>query len=1181
MRRIQEKIKDLVDVRPYRSLINYHSNPNETLQAYHFTSATSELMAKWIDLISDVQDGKGVAKALAGYRGVGKSHFLASLGAIVSQPDLRSKIADQHVATTSQRLKKVRYNTATVLRGTDETLLTELKTAIAKTLQISVETLPNSAAEIISMVAHSSTDTPFVILIDTLDEREARVARDDGAMLGEIAETAKNLNVFVAIALDDDIAGADGVNAAISRSFSIDYLDQEHLYRIVDAYLFPKQRQRSAVLQEIYVGLRESIPTFRWSEQKFSSLYPLHPIVTEIAPFIRLYAPNFALLGFAAESVAKNSGRPANSLITVDEIFDFVEPSLRKSPFLTETFVIFDKINSEVIGKIAILQRLQAKMILKSLMILSLENNGTSSSEISAAMLIYDENDSQKAVASIENTLLEFRNAFPEDVLLSNDAGKENRFNLRIGSKNNLNDSLTELAVAVDELSVQKILRRTARGVFSDWTINDEAETNDFDSTESTIVWRGGNRRGRIVWALGKSTEQLNISLENNLLNSENFDWEVIVKDSNANITNGLPINPNLPQIVWSPSEFLSEELETIKRFSVLQTEKGLSESFGDSVQTALHEHSALVKKIWRRIFLHDSLLSINDVKRGFRDDNSDFESLNGMFSILLSPVFDSIFPVQPKFSRTLETRSVSLIVNQLFSEKNLYSEEVNQLAKDFALPLGLVTLDGDKYALEQPEIIAELPWSLEIKSFLALNETISIEKVYKTLKSPPFGLTKEAQNLVLAAFVANRELEFVTISGNRIDKRSLDLNIIWDDIVGIAKPLVIKQNTVELVSWAKLLTGNDNIISIETSSTEIRESLSAWLKNWSEIRLWERFENLPENILNAKMWLKCSRVCSALKPFSIIIEELLSTQTTLDECINKIAESFGHSMADFITTSNDFAELDNFVLGASKYDEISKYLAMSEITEDTKIEELRAKLNDVVENLNFNAPLAIENNWNEFRKTYADFYAKNHDSVMKSHQLSEDIEQLLQSDQWWEFSNLEKLTVFQTVDKNTLQNLQDQISTLGCNHGNPDLIEQRPFCVCSFLINDKETWENLPNKIIKIMADSHQTYSEILHRLRPALIPFLTEFCSKETEDDFVKSATDLATKLKEDREIPTLNNTDLRVIELALKSLPASTLFNVNQPEINGIKTRETLRVSYNSWISTLPGEPILLKI
>jgi hypothetical protein len=92
MKRIQEKIKDLVEVRIFSSLQDFTSDPAQTLAAYHFTDATSEMMAKWIDTVANLQIQSGAAKALAGYRGVGKSHFLATFGAIVSHPELRTKI---------------------------------------------------------------------------------------------------------------------------------------------------------------------------------------------------------------------------------------------------------------------------------------------------------------------------------------------------------------------------------------------------------------------------------------------------------------------------------------------------------------------------------------------------------------------------------------------------------------------------------------------------------------------------------------------------------------------------------------------------------------------------------------------------------------------------------------------------------------------------------------------------------------------------------------------------------------------------------------------------------------------------------------------------------------------------------------------------------------------------------
>ena len=82
MKRIQEKVKDIVEVRPYNSIRDFTADPAETLLNYHFTDATADLMAKWLDGIASVQGGKGTAFALAGYRGVGKSHFLAALRAL-------------------------------------------------------------------------------------------------------------------------------------------------------------------------------------------------------------------------------------------------------------------------------------------------------------------------------------------------------------------------------------------------------------------------------------------------------------------------------------------------------------------------------------------------------------------------------------------------------------------------------------------------------------------------------------------------------------------------------------------------------------------------------------------------------------------------------------------------------------------------------------------------------------------------------------------------------------------------------------------------------------------------------------------------------------------------------------------------------------------------------------------
>ena len=120
MTRIEEKVKDIVEVRIHKNLRDFSADPAETVAGYYFTDGTSELMAKWLDKVASVQPDAGAAFALAGYRGVGKSHFLATLGALVSHPELRSRVLDPHVAAGAHRLTRRHYPVTYVRRGLHE-----------------------------------------------------------------------------------------------------------------------------------------------------------------------------------------------------------------------------------------------------------------------------------------------------------------------------------------------------------------------------------------------------------------------------------------------------------------------------------------------------------------------------------------------------------------------------------------------------------------------------------------------------------------------------------------------------------------------------------------------------------------------------------------------------------------------------------------------------------------------------------------------------------------------------------------------------------------------------------------------------------------------------------------------------------------------------------------------------
>lgn len=1185
MKRIQEKVKDLVEVRSYKSLRDFISDPVQTLAAYHFTDVTAEMMAKWLDAVAEVQPQYGMAKALAGYRGVGKSHFLATLGAIASNPELRSRITESYVAAGAQRLKRRRHPVAHVRRGRHETLLEEIKDAISLTFEVPSRDLGDSLSQLLTIAAEKSGDLPFILIIDTAFDRTERVARDDGILLGEIAEIAKKMNIFVGVALDDDITGADGINAAIARNYTIDYLDQEHLYRIVETEIFPKQRQTQHLLHELYTGFREVLPTFRWSEQRFSSLYPLHPIILEIAPYIRLYAPEFALLGFASEAGAKVLGRPANSLVALDEVFDRIENSLRKAKDLEDAFAAYDYLNTEVVTHIPVMQRLQAKLILKALMLLSLDGDGATAAEISAAMLIYNESDIQSSISNVEDLLETFVAVSPERIHRVAEAGRETRFGLKVSSKDNLNSTVAERAENVSPNAIEKILRRFARECFSDWVLPSETDPLTADTVDCQIVWRGGYRRGRIAWNWERRGGA------NALLNpeaAEFLDWEVIVcHPQNKDAANLSPAE--LPLVVWQPAILRPDEEAAIRRYYVLLTDESLRETFGEQVRAAGHTHQMLVEKIWKRIFLDDGKMLIDGFQHSFGDTAKAAQSLSEMLSQMLAPLFELRYQQHPFFERALGMNEVAHLVSEHFSGAKQTLPEIQELARVYALPLGLVAQQGSNYILNTENTILNQPFARQIMSFIGQNpkETVSLKTIYQALKREPYGLVREAQHLVLAALVAQRKIEFVTAKGDRINRRSLDLKIIWDDIIGIAAPSTHQYGSAKLTGWAKTLTGDNSFRTIDdpADGEKIVQSLTNWLTQWKTAQILEKFEKLPDDILNTKVWKVATVVQRTYGVVASAVESAINKSISLEECLHRVADAFSDSQDEFLFCAEKLTVLEDFVNAVAARQKIWSYVAVCESVQDAEIENLHMNLLDLleksVENPRASLNLEVENTWKEFHAGFTEYFAIKHDTVMKSHYLQEKLDEIMRSDEWWEFENLSNLPVFQQKHWQEARRLYRQIRELDCQFNVREMLENHPSCACSFRLSQKNEWEHLPEHLRQIVEKGRTDYRKTLALLGSVLAPLLTNFADNERSEEYANAAVNLVKVLASEDLERALTNAELIVLGKVFQSIPTIPLLQVKFPMDEGFSSREELRLKLTEWLDKLPDEPCLLKI
>jgi len=1060
MKRLEEKVKDIVEVRQFSQLSDFAADPARTLAGYHFTDITSDLMGKWIERIAGLNRGLGMAAALAGFRGVGKSHFLASVAAVLSRPELRTQVTDDHVRSTSDQLVRRPYLVAYVRRGSGMTLLEEFRSAVGAALGAGPNTIGTTVTEILHQASLHSLEQPFVIFFDTAAGREARVARDDGPLLSEIAEVGKSMGMFIGVALDDDISSADGTNAPIARSFVIDYLDQEHLFKIVDTHIFAKASNKRQLLSEIYANWRSVLPGFRWSEQRFFSLYPMHPATLEVAPLIRLYLQDFALLGFAAEAGMKILGRPANSLIGLDEMFDKVEARLRNVEALKEAFASFDQIDHSVIAKLPVTTRLTAKLILKGLFLLSLDGQGATPDEIAASMMIYSGGGVSADIGSVLTS-------FCQPGLASEHEGK-----FRIGeAQTSSSQELTRVEAAASEVSdeaVWTLLLRHASEKFSDLD-----STTEFSQgpTVCTVEWRGALRRGEIIWR-NEVTERLS-----------NADWTIRVdRRGGAGMETGQPV------LLWRVGALNEQDKATLRRCHVLRTDDDVREELGDTLATQVQISSIAAERIWQRVFLQEARLVADGREYEIYDESAGAHTLSQLLSKALSPYFERLYPEHPQFGASLGVREASQLIGNFFGGGAPESAETRRLVEAFAVPLGLGTsLDG----ATSPASVDQLAQHPLIRAGLGSDtpSAMSLKDISRRLSAPPLGLTREAQHILLSALVAQKQFDFVTLSGNRINHRSLDLQIIWDDIEGIAVPRQDDYPLERLVSWAKVVTGNETLASIDRGEDrrQIIDSLKHWLETWQADNALGRFDELPEEQLNTAVWKLAAGLKRTFGTSADSIRRMLEDEITLADCLKTIAEIFSDSEPEYERRTEDLAVLNKFVLVSGRRQEMLSYVGTAEWTGVREIDDLRRQLLSLLVGggvcLNGKND-RIDELWSEYRKSYGEHFAARHAEVMSNIGDPEVLRTVLTSEMWSAFRSIAEL---QYIDQRFLREAEGvvrQIRTGGCNADAESELQERPVCSCGNGLAELTELEAAPAGLRRTIEHAVKTFrSTLLNR--------------------------------------------------------------------------------------------------
>ena len=216
---------------------------------------------------------------------------------------------------------------------------------------------------------------------------------------------------------------------------------------------------------------------------------------------------------------------------------------------------------------------------------------------------------------------------------------------------------------------------------------------------------------------------------------------------------------------------------------------------------------------------------------------------------------------------------------------------------------------------------------------------------------------------------------------------------------------------------------------------------------------------------------------------------------------------------------------------------------------------------------------------WAEFQSCYIEYYAVRHDSIMRTPHLPEAINEVVQSGEWEEFEFLSSLAIGQNKFRQKAADLQQRGRSAECRYNVRQVLEKQPNCHCGFRLGDFEEWQNLPAELIQAINSGRQSYRRTLALLSQSLAEALQRIANREKMPQIAERARILAGFFAAGKELPLLSRLDLRLLDLALRKMPASAL-SLQIPALS-LTTREELRLRLNNWLDDLPPAPTMINL
>ena len=766
------KIRDLISFERIKDVIDIDAIDDKQAMVEKYV-ISKDMQEYLVHLLEDINSPQHKAAQIVGGYGSGKSHLLAFLISILSEPALREYIQDKKIRERAQQIKRNFVVIYWELQPNDvdlsEYFYYEVANQLAEQYAIDIdfktEGVVDHKKNILDLLDKIKADDPSRGLVVVMDEisdflkqkNKEKITRDMQFLrvLGQVAQSSDF--TFIGAMQEHIFSNPRYIDEAesfgrVSERFQVITIKREDIKRVIARRVLNKTPEQRMELEKLFEEYKRYYPNIQANLDEYIDLFPLHPYVIQI--FSELpYFEKRGVIQFTVQEVEKILDESFPCLITYDRIFDEINSKHTVKNLETVSPVV-NAVQTQD-SKIDVLEtrnQEQARQIVKALAVLNLfgktHNNGATPEELANTLLLLPGNKMMEASDEIALILKRLRRVTDgQFITVTQDGYYYLDLTVQIDYDQVIERRSENLPDAIQDERIISILR-------DQLMLGTELPTGGYQDT-CTWAIRRSFRNGLFIYETGKGE-----------MVDENGDYQLVFVSPFCADCRYQPA-PNRIIIRGSLSEEARTLLKKLAAVYLLIAEK-YQVSIMEKRHVLLRKEfiSALVNS-----YLETGVIEIGSEKKTIKSLISrEFRNFDELFSeikpALLQPYFEATYPKHPRFPQLISRDNIegefSGAIKDLINRHDIQSLFGGSKAILSALDL----LDNNgQLNTGQSEVVQSILQEAREQE----GKNLDVAKLIAKYGQPPYGYDYFMTAFILVVLTYNGEIALKAAGGKTI----------------------------------------------------------------------------------------------------------------------------------------------------------------------------------------------------------------------------------------------------------------------------------------------------------------------------------------------------------------------------------------------------------------------------